>query len=118
MALLTGRNLIWAAAAVQILCALLHSLAWPRIQEMFPGDARRMAMLLWFLLAIDWVVFSVVWGLGAAAGPVARPLLLASAVVPVAVAVGLVLTLGPAFFAVYLQLAAAALLLTGALRLA
>ena len=117
MAWLSGKLLIWLAAAVLLACALLHSLAWARTQASFPPDARRMAALLWFLVAIDWVVFAGLWGLGASVGPAARPLLLASSVVPVAVAIGLVLTLGPGFFAIYLQLAAAALLLTGSVRL-
>ena len=117
MTWLSGKHLIWLAAAVLLACALLHSLAWPRTQASFPPDVRRMAALLWFLLMIDWVVFAVLWGLGANVGPAARPLLLASAAVPVSVAIGLVFTLGPGFFAIYLQLAAAALLLIGTARL-
>ena len=118
MAWLSGKHLIWLAAAMLLACAILHSLAWGRTQASFPPDARRMAALLWFLLAIDWVVFAILWSLGAGVGPAARPLLLVSLAVPIAVAIGLVMTLGPGFFAIYLQLAAAGLLLIGTLRLA
>jgi hypothetical protein len=53
--------------------------------------------------------------LGASQGTGVRASLLLSAIIPIAVAVGLCMTLGPRFFAIYVQLSAAALVVTGAL---
>ena len=114
---MSAKNLIRAAALLMFLCAVLHTLAWKRAQVDFAPEARQMAALLWFLLGIDWVVISGLWAIGAAQGAVARTQLLLSSVVPIAVAIGLVLTIGPRFFPVYLQLGAAGLLMLGAMRL-
>lgn len=112
-----AKHLIWAAAFLLGLCAVLHSLAWPRTQAEFSLPSQPLAALLWFLLAVDWLTVAGLWLMGAAKGAAARPLLLLSLVVPVAVAVGLLLTYGPGFPPVYLQLAAAGLLLLGTLHL-
>ncbi|ROZ75095.1 hypothetical protein [Ramlibacter sp. WS9] len=117
MALKSGKYFIWAAAFLMFACAVLHSMAWMRAQGDFSPEARPLAALLWFLLGIDWAVIGGLWVLGASKGIAARPLLLLSVVVPVSVAVGLCLTIGPGFFPVYLQLGAAGLLLLGAFRL-
>ncbi len=74
-----------------------------------------MAALIWFLLAIDWLVIASLWVLGASQGIGARLSLLLSTIVPIAVAIGLGLTVGPLFFAIYLQLSAALLVILGAL---
>ncbi|WP_176594245.1 hypothetical protein [Sphingobium sp. EM0848] len=74
--------------------------------------------MVWFLLAIDWIVFGILWLLAAQAGAAFRPLLLVSSAVPVAVAIGLCLAISPFFFPVYLQFGAALLVIVGALRLA
>jgi len=60
-----------------------------------------MAALIWFLLAIDWLVIASLWVLGASQGIGARLSLLLSTIVPIAVAIGLGLTVGPLFFAIY-----------------
>ena len=49
MAWTSGRHLIWAASALLLACALLHSLAWTRTQPVFGANGERMAALLWFL---------------------------------------------------------------------
>ena len=115
---MSAKNLIRAAAFLMFACAVLHSLAWTRASADFSPEVRRLAALLWFLLGIDWVVVAGLWVLGASQGVAARRLLLLSVVVPVAVAVGLILTIGPLFPPIYLQLGAAGLLLLGAFRLA
>lgn len=114
---MSAKNLIRAAALLLFVCAVLHTLAWKRTQVDFAPEVRQMAALLWFLLGIDWLVIAGLWVVGAAQGVAARGQLLLSSVVPVAVAVGLVLTIGPHFFPIYLQLGAAVLLLLGAFRL-
>ncbi len=118
MAWLNGKHLIWLASAVLLTCTLLHTQAWSKNQSMFAPSTSRVVALLWFLLAIDWAVLAALWVLGANFGAPARPLLLISAVVPSAVAIGLVITFGPGFYPIYLQLAAVVLLLVGTLRLA
>ena len=117
MIIIASRYLIWGAAFLLIACAVLHSLAWMRVQADFApaGAGRAMAGLVWFLLAIDWLVIAGLWVLGASQGTGARASLLLSAIIPIAVAVGLCMTLGPRFFAIYVQLSAAALVVTGAL---
>ena len=117
MPIMSGKNLILVAAFLMFACAVLHSFAWTRTQADFTPEVRQLAALLWFLLAIDWAVIAGLWVLGASQGVAARPQLLLSSVVPIAVAIGLCLTIGPRFFPVYLQLGAAGLLLLGAFRL-
>jgi len=117
MITVAGKYMIWGAAFLLIACAVLHSLAWTRVQADFAPAGRSMAALVWFLLAIDWLVIAGLWVLGASKGTGVRAWLLLSSIVPIAVAIGLVVTLGPRFFAIYLQLSAAALVIAGALRL-
>jgi hypothetical protein len=116
MAIMSTKNSIRAAAFLMFACSILHLLAWARAQLGFSPEVRQLAALLWFLLGIDWAVIAGLWVLGASQGVAARRQLLLSAVVPISVAVGLVLTIGPFFYPVYLQLGAAGLLLLGALR--
>jgi hypothetical protein len=117
MTMIASKYMIWGAAFLLIACAVLHSLAWMRVQADFASAGHAMAALVWFLLAIDWLVIAGLWVLGAAQGTGARASLLLSAIVPIAVSIGLVLTLGPRFFAIYVQLSAAALVIAGALRM-
>ena len=117
MTLITGKHMVWAGAGFLLGCGILHLLAWSKAQAGFSPDSRPIAALIWFLLGLDWFVFAAMWCFGAAIGPQARPMLLISAVIPVAVVIGLCFTLGPRFYAVYLQLAAAGLLVVGSLRL-
>ena len=117
MTLITGKHMVWGGAGVLLASGVLHSLAWSKVQVGFSPDSRPLAALIWFLLAFDWLVFAAIWCVGAAIGPRARPMLLISASIPVAVVIGLCLTFGPGFYAVYLQLIAAGLLVVGSLRL-
>src|SRR3981189_4012099 len=87
-----------ALSLVLIGGAVLHSLAWTRVQADFAPAGRAMAALVWFLLSIDWLVIAGLWVLGASQGTGARASLLLSAIIPIAVAVGLCMTLGPRFF--------------------
>ena len=117
MSIIVSKSMIWVAALLLAACALLHSLAWARIQANFTPEGRPMAALTWFLIAIDWLVIAGVWVLGARQGAAARPMLLLSAIVPIAVTIGLYMTLGPSFFAIYLQLSAGVLVAAGAFTL-
>ena len=115
MIIIASRHMIRGGAFLLTACAVLHSLAWARIQADFAPAGRAMAALVWFLLAIDWLVIAGLWVLFASQGTAARSSLLLSTIIPIAVAFGLCLTLGPRFFAIYLQLSAAALVIIGAL---
>ena len=115
MSIIASRYMIWGAAFLLIACAVLHCLAWMRVQADFAPAGRAMAALVWFLLAIDWLVIAGLWVLGASQGTGARASLLLSAIIPIAVSIGLFLTLGPRFFAIYVQLSAAALVIAGTL---
>lgn len=115
MTIITSRYLIWGAAFLLLVCAVLHSVAWMRVQADFAPAGRPMAALVWFLLAIDWLVIAGLWVLGASQGTGARASLLLSAIIPIAVAIGLCMTLGPRFFAIYVQFSAAALVIAGAM---
>src|ERR1700730_14332086 len=117
MIIIASKYLIRGGAFLLIACAVLHSLAWTRVQADFGPAGRSMAALVWFLLAIDWLVIAGLWVLGASQGTGVRASLLLSAIIPIAVSIGLIVTLGPRFFAVYLQLSAAALVIVGALRM-
>jgi hypothetical protein len=115
MITIASKYLIRGGAFLLIACAVLHSLAWTRVQADFAPAGRAMAALVWFLLSIDWLVIAGLWVLGASQGTGARWSLLLSSVIPIAVAVGLCLTVGPRFFPIYLQLSAAVLVIVGAL---
>jgi hypothetical protein len=117
MTMIAGKYLIRGAAFMMLVCAVLHSLAWARVQADFAAGGRATAALVWFLLAIDWLVVAGLWMLGASQGTAARWSLLVSSIIPIAVAVGLLVTFGPRFFPVYLQLSAAVLVIAGALSL-
>jgi hypothetical protein len=117
MITVAGKYMIWGAAFLLTACAVLHSLAWTRVQADFGSAGRSIAALVWFLLAIDWLVIAALWVLGASQGTGVRAWLLVSTIIPIAVSIGLVLTLGPRFYAIYLQLSAAALVIAGALRM-
>ena len=115
MLIVASKYMIRGGALLLVACAVLHCLAWGRTQAIFAPAERPMAALIWFLLAIDWLVIASLWVLGASQGTGARWSLLLSSVIPIAVAVGLCLTVGPRFFPIYLQLSAAALVIAGAL---
>ena len=116
MLIVASKYMIRGGALLLVACAVLHCLAWGRTQAIFAPAGRPMAALIWFLLAIDWLVIASLWVLlGASQGIGARLSLLLSTIVPIAVAIGLALTVGPLFFAIYLQLSAALLVILGAL---
>jgi hypothetical protein len=115
MIIIASKYLIRGGAFVLIACAVLHSLAWTRVQADIAPAGRAMAGLVWFLLSIDWLVIAGLWVLGAWQGTGARWSLLLSSIIPIAVALGLCLTVGPRFLPIYLQLSAAALVIVGAL---
>ena len=115
MIIIASKYMIRGGALVLVACAVLHSLAWTRVQANFGPAGSPMAALVWFLLSIDWLIIAGLWVLGASQGTAARCSLLLSSVIPIAVAVGLCLTVGPRFFPIYLQLSAAALVIAGAL---
>lgn len=76
-----------------------------------------MAALLWFLLGIDWLVLGLVWLFAATGGPQMQSLLLVTTAVPIAATIGMCVEVSPRFPPVYLQAAAAVLLIVGALKL-
>ena len=76
-----------------------------------------MARLLWFLLGIDWLVLGLLWLVAATGGLRMQPLLLVTAAVPIAAVIGMFVAVSPRFPPVYLQAAAATLLIAGAIRL-
>jgi hypothetical protein len=115
MLIVASKYMIRGGALLLVACAVLHCLAWGRTQAIFAPAGRPMAALIWFLLAIDWLVIASLWVLGASQGIGARLSLLLSTIVPIAVAIGLGLTVGPLFFAIYLQISAALLVILGAL---
>ena len=117
MSYFSAPNLIRVAAALLILCAAMHTSGWRSTRARFPGEQRSMAALLWFLLGIDWIVLGLVWLFAATGGRPMQPLLLATAAVPIAVAIGMAATVSARFPPVYLQATAAALLIAGALKL-
>jgi hypothetical protein len=115
--LFSAANLIRIAAVLIILCSALHTVSWRSTSARFPGKERSLAALLWFLLGIDWLVLGLVWLFAAAGGPQMRPLLLVTAAGPIAAAIGMCVVISPRFPPVYLQTAAAVLLIAGALKL-
>jgi hypothetical protein len=117
VSLFAATNLIRGAAVLLILCAVLHTISWRTTRARFPGEERSMAALLWFLLGIDWLVLGLVWVFAATGGPQMQPLLLVTAAVPIAAAIGMCVAVSPRFPPVYLQTAAAGLLIAGALKL-
>jgi hypothetical protein len=117
VSLFSAANLIRLAAVLLFLCAVLHTISWGSTRARFPGEERSMAALLWFLLGIDWLVLGLVWLFAARGGPQMQPLLLVTATVPIAAAIGMCVAVSPRFPPVYLQTAAAVLLIAGALKL-
>jgi hypothetical protein len=117
VSLFSAANLIRGAAVLLILCGVLHTISWRTTRARFLGEERSMAALLWFLLGTDWLVLGLVWLFAATVGRQVQPLLLVTAAVPIAVAIGLCVAVSPRFLPVYLQTAAAVLLIAGALKL-
>jgi hypothetical protein len=117
VSLFSAASLIRIAAVLLILCSVLHIVSWRSTRARFPGEERSMATLLWFLLGIDWLVLGLVCLFAATGGPQMQPLLLVTAAVPITVAIGMCVAVSPRFPPVYLQAAAAALLIAGALKL-
>lgn len=117
MTLVTSQYLIRLGALILIACAVLHSLAWTRVQADLESKSRGMMRLAWFLLTIDWLVIAGLWLLASSQPRGARSSLILSAVVPLSVAAGLIPIVGIRFPAIYLQLGAAALVIAGALNM-
>jgi hypothetical protein len=117
LTIVASKYLIRLGALVMIACAVLHSLAWTGIQADLGSKSRATVRLAWFLLTVDWLVIAGLWLLATSKVSGPRWLLLLSSVVPISVAVGLLLIVGPRFPPIYLQLCAAALVIVGALNM-
>jgi len=113
-----ARTFLWIASAILAGTAFLHAMSWGFVRTQFTGDASEIARLLWFSLAIDWMIVAGMWlaaGYGGAA--LLRPLVLVSAVIPIAAAVAQFLVLGASFPGLYLLALAGAVAIIGAVRL-
>lgn len=113
-----ARTFLWIASAMLAATALMHAVAWGFVRTQFSGDGLEIARLLWFTLAVDWLLVAGLWfaaGYGGAA--LLRPLVLLSTLLPLAAAVGQFVTLGASFFGLYLLVLAAAIAIIGAIRL-
>jgi hypothetical protein len=113
-----ARTFLWIASAMLAATALMHATAWGFVRTQFSGDGLEIARLLWFTLAVDWLLVAGLWfaaGYGGAA--LLRPLVLLSTLIPLAAAVGQFVTLGPSFFGLYLLALAGAVAILGALRM-
>jgi len=113
-----ARTFLWIASAIMLATAAFHFMGWFLAQGQFAGDGQPLARLLWFSIDVDWLVVAALWfvaGYGGAA--LHRPLVMISAIIPLAGAVGLFLVIGPAFFGLYLLALAGAVAIIGAIRL-
>ncbi len=113
-----ARTFLWIASAMMLATAAFHFMGWFLARGLFAGDGQAFARLLWFTADVDWLVVAGLWfvaGYGGAA--LLRPLVLLSAIIPLAAAVGMFFVIGPAFFGLYLLGLAGAIAIIGAIRL-
>ena len=113
-----ARTFLWIASAIMLATAAFHFMGWFQARRQFAGPGEPLVQLLWFSLDVDWLVVAALWfmaGYGGAA--LLRPLVMLSAIIPIAAAVGLFLVIGPAFFGLWLLALAGAIAILGAIRL-
>ncbi len=113
-----ARTLLWIASAILLATAGFHFMGWFLARAQFAGAGQPLVQLMWFSLDIDWLVVASLWfaaGYGGAA--LLRPLVILSAIIPLAAAVALFLVIGPAFFGLWLLALAGLVAIVGALRL-
>jgi len=113
-----ARTFLWIASAIMLATAAFHFMGWFLARSQFAGPGEPLVQLLWFSLDVDWLVVAALWfmaGYGGAA--LLRPLVMLSAIIPLAAAVGLFLVIGPAFFGLWLLALAGAIAILGAIRL-
>lgn len=113
-----ARTLLWIASAILLATAAIHFTGWFLARGQFVGPGQPIAQLLWFSIDVDWLVVAGLWfaaGYGGAA--LLRPLVMLSAIIPLAAAVALFFVIGPFFFGVYLLGVAGAVAIIGAIRL-
>ena len=113
-----ARTLLWIASAILLATTAFHFMGWVLARDQFPGTGQPTVRMLWFSLGVDWLVVAGVWfaaGYGGAA--LLRPLVMLSALIPLAAAVAMFLVISPAFFELWLLGLAGCVALVGAVRL-
>jgi hypothetical protein len=113
-----ARTFLWIASAMLAATALMYAVAWGFVRTQFAGEGLETARLLWFNLAADWLLVAGLWfaaGYGGAA--LLRPLVMLSALIPLASAIGQFVALGASSLGLYLLVLAAAIAIIGAIRL-
>ena len=113
-----ARTFLWIASAIMLATAAFHFMGWFLAREQFAGPAQPLVELMWFSLDVDWLVVAGLWfaaGYGGAA--LLRPLVIVSAIIPLAAAVAMFFVIGPALFGLWLLGLAGAVAIIGAIRL-
>ena len=113
-----ARTFLWIASAILVATAAFHAMGWFLAGSQFAGPTRPLVELIWFSVDVDWLVVAALWffaGYGGAS--LLRPLVMISAIIPLAAAIGMFLVIGPAFFGLWLHALAGAVAIIGAIRL-
>jgi hypothetical protein len=113
-----ARTLLWIASGILLATAGFHFMGWFLARGQFAGTGQSLAQLMWFSLDVDWLVVASLWfaaGYGGAA--LLRPLVILSAIIPLAAATAMFIVIGPAFFGLWLLGLAGSLAVVGAIRL-
>lgn len=113
-----GRLLLLLGASLLLATAAIHALGYAMVSSWLEGDRGEILKVAWFTFSIDWAVVALIWAYcGWRDDRRLRPVIWAAAIIPAASAIGLVATVGPAFFGVWMLVGAVTLTLTGASRL-
>jgi hypothetical protein len=88
------------------------------LHSLFSGETLPLVRLFWFTADVDWLVVAAIWFAAGRSGTAAlRPVVLIAAVTPLASAAGLIVTVGPSFFGLWMLSIAVVLAVIGARRL-
>jgi len=113
-----ARTFLWIAAAIMAATAAIHFTGWFLGRDQFAGPTQPIVKLLWFSIDVDWLVVAGLWfAAGYGGAGLLRPLVILSAIIPLAAAVGMFFLISPAFFGLYLLALAGAIAIIGAIRL-
>ncbi|MDB5704975.1 MAG: hypothetical protein JWN66_2091 [Sphingomonas bacterium] len=109
---------LWGASALLTVTAALHFFGWFMVRSQLAGETLPLIRLFWFTADVDWLVVAAIWFVAGRKGSVAlRPIVLIAAITPLASAAGMILTLGPTFFGLWMLAIAVVLAVLGARRL-
>lgn len=114
----SARILLTLGAILLLATAAFHSSGGAMVSGWLEGERGQILRLLWFVPPIDWAVVALIWAYAAwRPGRALAVVVWLSALIPLAVAVMLIVAVGPVFPGIWMLLGAVVLASAGAMRL-